>query len=108
MLQSKLNEIVHYLMEYPVKEEPYPPHYPEELQFEVYPGKDFVIGACEEQIDTIMKMLVKEKSRAKIELYQSALDMWQALRGYRVKKLKAAKVHRYASDLYSDVIEALK
>jgi hypothetical protein len=107
-MSQSLSEIVHYLMEYPVKEPPYPKGYPEDLQFEPYPGTDFVIGACDEQIDTIMKMLMGEKSQPKRELYQSALDMWQALRHYRVKKISHSTEFHYKRDLYSDAVEAFK
>jgi hypothetical protein len=84
-----LRDIVKFLMEYPAIEEPPPPGFPPELCEPIYPGKDYVIGMCDEAIEQITKDF-PTAPKANRPVMQSAIDMWNAMKEYRYRKLASA------------------
>lgn len=84
---ENINELFRYLMDYPVTEEPYPPGYPEDLMFEHYPGKDFVVGVCDENIETLVRGLSKAKDPDHRQLIKDYLGLFRDLKAYRLRKL---------------------
>lgn len=84
----EIAEIFEFLTNYPLKPEPYPEHYPEDLQFDLYPGKDFVVGFCEEAIDEFSSNAPKAKSKEMRNLMLSYVGLFKTLMAKRLLKLK--------------------
>lgn len=83
---EELESVLKFLMDYPLEEKPYPPGYPEDLKFEEYPGKDFVIGLCDECIDTSIQLYPEAKSK---EIMREWIKLLKTVREIRIKKLAA-------------------
>ena len=75
-----LTDIFNYLINYPLKETPYPDNYPDELRYDPYPGKDLVIGMCDEAIDNFLKV-TNPATR------QLACDYAKLFKGIRKRRL---------------------
>ena len=83
-----LRESVNFLREYPVKKSEYPEDYPEALKFDMYPGKDFVIGMCEETIEKATEKLFDPKvEKANKKLLQKHISLFKQLIDERNEKL---------------------
>jgi hypothetical protein len=85
---NQLEKIIEFLMDYPLKEEPYPEHYPEDLKMDLYPGKDFVVGFCEEAIDNFLAGAPKAQSKEMKRMMREVADLFRRVLEIRQKKLQ--------------------
>jgi hypothetical protein len=83
----KLVEIVEWLRDYPLKEEPYPEGYPDDLKYDPYPGRDFVLAICEEQMAEMLKISVGHKDKEIRKLAQGIAEVFREVYKDRKKKL---------------------
>lgn len=81
---EELHETLKFLIEYPTEEKPYPPGYPEDLKMDPYPGKDFVIGVCDEAIEKALKLYPASKNKDAMKIWTKCLKL---VRDYRVRLL---------------------
>jgi hypothetical protein len=51
---KEYSKLIEQLIDWPLENAPYPEGYPDELKYDPYPGKDFVVGVCEEQIEILV------------------------------------------------------
>lgn len=82
-----ISDVVKFLLDYPIEDQPYPDHYPDDLIFEHYPGKDYVVGFCDEAIDDFYKARLKQKDPAMRELILGYVDVFKRIRDRRLKLL---------------------
>jgi len=85
-----ISETIKFLTEYPIKETPYPPGFPEDLIFDHYPGKDFVIGVCDETIEGALSDYADTKKQAIKDALKEWIKLLKVVRENRVKKLAEA------------------
>lgn len=81
---EELHETLKFLIEYPTEEMPYPDNYPEDLKYDPYPGKDFVIGVCDEAIEKALQLYPASKHKDAMKIWTKCLKL---VRDYRVKLL---------------------
>ena len=81
---EELHETLKFLIEYPTEEMPYPEGYPEDLKIDPYPGKDFVIGVCDEAIENALSLYSTSKNKEALKIWAKCLKL---VREYRVKLL---------------------
>ena len=56
---AEYKKLINWLLDYPVKKTQYSRLMPDELQYDVFPGKDFVVGCCDENIEALVAGLSK-------------------------------------------------
>lgn len=86
---GELSAIIRQLMQTPLKRTPYPKGYPDDLKFDLYPGKDYVVGVLDEMIEDFTRLLF-EADGEKAELVADYLNLFQDLREQRLSQLKEA------------------
>jgi hypothetical protein len=84
---ASLKNCFEFLLNYPVKETPYPKGYPDDLRFDHYPGKDFVVGVCDENIELLMQGLMTQKNPQARELIKDYIELYKQIRLRRQKQL---------------------
>ena len=95
---DNLPKLFNFLIDYPVDEKKYPGWYPDVLTEPMYPGKDYVLGVCDENIEIVAEMIIKIKDPDHRKLIGDYFDLLLRLRRYRVKKIEAAKKNVPMSD----------
>jgi hypothetical protein len=83
---GEISEVVHFLLDYPIKTEPYPENYPEDLIYDPYPGKDFVIGFCDDAVEQFVRIAGSRKEIE--ELAIGFADIFKEVRRRRLVKLQ--------------------
>ena len=104
---GQLTEIVDFLLDYPVERRPYPKHFPEELMGEVFPGKDYVIGMCDEAIDNYMDTIIETKNPIIRDIASMGVDIFKDVKLKRLKKLHESRQTVYKTDEIQEMINAL-
>ena len=85
-----LSQIVKSLRSHPLKPLPYPDGYPEDLKFDLYPGKDYVVGVCEEEVGRGMRLVATSKNKTVKSMAQMHVDLFKDILKERQKKLLTA------------------
>lgn len=85
---ESLTKIVNFLLDYPLKKEPVPDWMPDTLKEEQYPGKDYVVGFCEEAIDEFMTNAPKAKLKESGKMMREVAEMFREIMERRKKQLQ--------------------
>lgn len=86
-----ISEAIDFLINYPIEEKEYPKGYPEDLKFDPYPGKDYVIGVCDETIEEALQLYAVSKKEASKEALKLWIGLLREVREHRKRKLNPPK-----------------
>ena len=88
---KEYGKLIRELADWPLEETPYPEHYPEDLKYDPFPGKDFVVGLCDEQIEILVNGAQEAKGETRDLLLKYA-DLFEMIKTQRVVKLKTVNL----------------
>ena len=89
--ELKINEVIIdtllYLKSYPLEKKVWSEGTPDWLTEEMYPGKDFVVGMCEEQIESFTKTYSKAEVKEAKDIARLCIDEFKKVLKERLEKL---------------------
>ena len=104
---GQLANIVEFLLDYPVEKHKYPDGYPEDLMGDVFPGKDYVIGMCDEAIDSYMDLLISTKDAILRDIARMGIEIFKGVKLDRLKKLSVVPESVYKTDEIQEMMKSL-